>query len=125
MTTLAHLVHQNYQNNPQKTSIVLQLAGQENISISYHDLVAGSARYVDAYARAEIQPGEVVVLILQHGADLIYSFWGAILYGAIPAIMPFLTEKLSPERYRADLSALISVTQPAVIATYPEFEADV
>jgi acyl-CoA synthetase (AMP-forming)/AMP-acid ligase II len=39
--------------------------------------------------------------------------------------MPFLTEKLSPERYRADLSALIAVTQPAAIVTYPEFEADV
>jgi fatty-acyl-CoA synthase len=125
MTTLAHLVHQNYKNNPQKTSIVLQNAGQEDVSISCQDLVAGSARYIEAYAHAGIQPGEVVVLILQHGADLIYSFWGAILYGAIPSIMPFLTEKLSPERYRADLSALISVTQPAAIVTYPEFEADV
>jgi acyl-CoA synthetase (AMP-forming)/AMP-acid ligase II len=125
MSTLAHLVHKNFQNNPQKTSIILQHAGRDDVAISYHDLVAGSARYADLYARAEIQPGEVVVLILQHGADLIFAFWGAILYGAIPSIMPFLTEKLSPERYRADLSALISVTQPAAIVTYPEFEADV
>jgi len=65
------------------------------------------------------------VLILQHGEDLVYSFWGAILHGAIPSIMPFLTEKLSPERYRADLSALISVTKPAAIVTYPEFEMEV
>jgi hypothetical protein len=65
------------------------------------------------------------VLILQHGEDLVYAFWGAILQGAIPSIMPFLTEKLSPERYRADLSALISVTKPAAIITYPEFEGEV
>ncbi len=77
-------------------AIVLQHAGQDDISISYHDLVAGSARYARTYASAGIQPGEVVVLILQHDTDLIYSFWGAILHGAIPAIMPFLTEKLSP-----------------------------
>ncbi len=93
--------------------------------ISYHDLVVGSVCYAKVYASAGIQPGEVVVLILQHGADLVYSFWGAILHGAIPSIMPFLTEKLSPERYRADLAALIAVTQPAAIVTYPEFEADV
>lgn len=124
-STLAHLVHQNYKKNPEKISIVLQHAGQDDVPISYHDLVAGSARYARTYASAGIQPGEVVVLILQHGADLIYSFWGAILHGAIPAIMPFLTEKLSPERYRADLSALISVTQPAAIVTYPEFESDI
>jgi acyl-CoA synthetase (AMP-forming)/AMP-acid ligase II len=39
--------------------------------------------------------------------------------------MPFLTEKLSPERYRADLSALISVTRPAAIVTYPDFVGEV
>jgi acyl-CoA synthetase (AMP-forming)/AMP-acid ligase II len=75
--------------------------------------------------RAGIQPGEVTILILQHGEDLIYSFWGAILHGAIPSIMPFLTEKLAPERYRADLSALIEVTKPAAIITFPEFEVEV
>ena len=125
MSTLAHFIKKNYQENPQKTSIILQHASQDDIAISYKDLAAGSARYAGLYARAEIQPGDVVVLILQHGADLIYAFWGAILYGAIPSIMPFLTEKLSPERYRIDLSALIAVTQPAAIVTYPEFEADV
>lgn len=64
-------------------------------------------------------------MILQHGEDLLYAFWGAILHGAIPAIMPFLTEKLSPERYRADLASLMSVTNPSAIVTYPEFEDEV
>jgi acyl-CoA synthetase (AMP-forming)/AMP-acid ligase II len=125
MTTLAHLIHKNYQTQSQKTAIVMQHAEKDDFPISYHDLVSGSARYAKAYASAGIQPGEVAVLILQHSEDLVYAFWGAILHGAIPSIMPFLTEKLSPERYRADLSALISVTQPAAIVTYPEFEADV
>jgi fatty-acyl-CoA synthase len=77
------------------------------------------------YAREGIKPGEVVILILQHGEDLVYSFWGAILHGAIPSIMPFLTEKLAPEKYRADLASLISITKPTTIVTYPEFEAEV
>ncbi|HNH05168.1 MAG TPA: AMP-binding protein [Anaerolineales bacterium] len=125
MTTLADLIHQNYSKNPDKTAIILQHAGQDDKPVSYLDLVKGSAQYAQTYAEAGIQPGEVVILILQHGEDLVYSFWGAILHGAIPAIMPFLTEKLSPERYRADLTALLSVTQPAAIVTYPEFEADI
>lgn len=125
MPTLPHLIQQNLRSNPEKTAIVLQHAGQDDICISYHDLVSGSYRYARAYQRAGIRPGEVVILILQHGADLVFSFWGAILYGAIPSIMPFLTEKLSPERYRADLSALLSVTQPAVIVSTPEFEPEV
>ena len=72
-----------------------------------------------------LKSSEVIVLILQHGEDLLYAFWGAVLHGAIPSIMPFLTEKLSPERYRADLKALISVTKPVAIVTYPEFEGDI
>jgi acyl-CoA synthetase (AMP-forming)/AMP-acid ligase II len=39
--------------------------------------------------------------------------------------MPFLTEKLLPERYRADLAALVSVTQPTAIVTYRDFETEV
>jgi len=39
--------------------------------------------------------------------------------------MPFLTEKLQPERYRTDLTALISVTRPEAIFTYREFENEV
>lgn len=124
-TTLAHLINRHYRSAAEQTSIVLQQIGQEDKPISYRTLVEGSNRYACAYRNSGLRPGEVVILILQHGEDLIYSFWGAILYGAIPSIMPFLTEKLSPERYRSDLSALISVTKPAAIVTYPEFENEI
>lgn len=124
MTTLAHLVHANYQQRPEKTAIVLQHAGQEDKIISYRHLVEGAERYARTYNREGLQPGEVVILIIQHGEDLVYAFWGAILHGTIPAIMPFLTEKLSPERYRADLSALVGITKPSAIVTYPDFEEE-
>ncbi len=91
----------------------------------YDRLLRGAGAFARTLDREGIQPGEVVVLILQHSEELLYAFWGSILHGAIPSIMPFLTEKLSPERYRADLASLISVTRPAAIVTYPEFEADV
>jgi fatty-acyl-CoA synthase len=112
-----------------RPALTLQFSGAvgatDDLPLSVDQLLSGANSYACAYAQSEIQPGEVVVLILQHGEDLVYSFWGAILHGAIPSIMPFLTEKLSPERYRADLSALISVTRPAAIVTYPEFGAEV
>ena len=110
---------------PEQVAVYLQFSGREDLSLTYDQLLRGAGAYERTLEREGIQPGEVTVLILQHGEDLVYSFWGAILRGAIPSIMPFLTEKLSPERYRADLAALISVTKPAAIITYPEFEADV
>jgi acyl-CoA synthetase (AMP-forming)/AMP-acid ligase II len=109
----------------QRIAVTLQFSGREDVSLTYDQLLCGASAYARTLEHEGIQPGEVAVLILQHGKDLIYSFWGTILHGAIPSIMPFLTEKLSPDRYRADLSALISVTKPAVIVTYPEFEMEV
>ena len=112
-------------SSPERIAVTLQFSNADDLSLTVEQLLRGASSYANALKQSGIQPGEVVVLILQHGEALLYAFWGAILRGAIPSIMPFLTEKLSPERYRADLSALISVTQPAAIVTYPEFEVEV
>ncbi|MDD2922485.1 MAG: AMP-binding protein [Anaerolineales bacterium] len=125
MTTLSHLIHGHYQSAPEHPAVILQHAGEEDKTVSYRALVEGSYNYARAYASEGIQPGEVAILILQHSEELVYAFWGAILHGAIPAIMPFLTEKLAPERYRADLTSLISITKPVAIVTYPEFEEEI
>jgi fatty-acyl-CoA synthase len=94
-------------------------------TITYDRLISGSAGYALAYKNAKIMPGEVVILILEHGESLLYAFFGAILHGCIPSIMPFLTEKLSVEQYRRSLSALFKVTSPAAVVTYPEFLPEV
>ena len=125
MTTFPERLRLLHSQTPDRRALTLQFSNTDDLPLSVDQLVRGANSYACEYARLGLQPGEVVVLILQHSEDLVYSFWGAVLHGAIPSIMPFLTEKLSPERYRADLSALISVTQPAAIVTYPEFEAEV
>ena len=125
MTTFPERLRSLHSQTPNRVALTLQFSNTDDLCLSLDQLLHSANAYACAYAKSGIQPGEVVVLILQHGEDLVYSFWGAILHGAIPSIMPFLTEKLSPERYRADLSALIAVTQPAAIITYPEFEVEV
>ncbi len=125
MTTLPERLKALHSATPERVAVVLQFPGREDLPLTYDRLLCGSGAYARTLEREGIQPGEVVILILQHSEDLVYSFWGSILYGAIPSIMPFLTEKLSPERYRADLATLISVAKPAAIVTYPEFEAEV
>src|SRR4029079_6999691 len=125
MTTFPERLRVLHSQTPDRVAITLQFSGLDDLPITYDQLLSASTAFAHTLEHEGIKPGEVVVLILQHGEDLVYSFWGAILQGAIPSIMPFLTEKLAPERYKADLSALISVTKPAAIVTYPEFERDV
>ncbi|MGE5377942.1 MAG: AMP-binding protein [Bacteroidota bacterium] len=125
MTIVPERLRALHNRTPNRVAVTLQFAGREDVSLTYDQLLQGASAFARTLARERIQPGEVVVLILQHSEELLYSFWGSILHGAIPSIMPFLTEKLAPERYRADLASLISVTKPTAIVTYPEFEADV
>jgi acyl-CoA synthetase (AMP-forming)/AMP-acid ligase II len=125
MPTFSDLLRSRYEETPEKVSVTMLHAGQPERPITYRDLIHGASGYVQTYAQNGIQPGDVVLLILQHGMELLYAYYGAVLYGAIPSIMPFLTEKLLPDRYRADLAALVSVTQPKAIVTYREFEGEV
>ncbi len=125
MTTFTDVLKEFYEREPERVSVTLQHPNQPDFSITYRELIERSGDYAAAYAEAGVRPGDVVILILQHGKDLVYSFWGAVLLGAIPSMMPFLTEKLTPERYRADLAALFSHSLPTGLVTYPEFEADV
>ncbi len=125
MLTLAAILREHHQAAPQKPAVILQHAGKDDLEISWQRFFEMASSYADLYSSRGLQPGEIVILILENGEALVDSFFGAILGGQIPAIMPFLTEKLSVERYRADLANLISVTNPAAIVTSPEFEPEV
>ena len=115
----------SYQRYPDKNIIYLMKSGIPDQKISYRDLIKGSANYTAELNRKGIKPGEVVILVLQHGIELINAYFGCILHGAIPSIMPFLTEKLIPERYRNDLTSLIKITKPSAIITYSDFNFEI
>jgi fatty-acyl-CoA synthase len=125
MPNFSELLKQHYEQTPDRVSVILLHAGQPDRPVTYRELLHGAAGYARTLERNGVQPGDVVLLILQHGADLLFAYFGAELHGAIPSIMPFLTEKLLPERYRADLAALVAVTRPTAIVTYREFEPEV
>ncbi len=125
MPTFTEILQQSYNECPEKTALTVLLHGKEDQPLTYRDLISGAAAWERTLKREGVQPGEVVILILQHSLDLIYAYWGTILHGAIPSIMPFLTEKLLPERYRADLASLVSITKPEAVVTYREFAPEV
>jgi len=72
-------------------------------------------------------PGEVVILILQHGEDLVYFLLaGAILHGVHPLHHALPDGEAGPGSVIGPTwAALISVTRPAAVVTYPEFESEV
>ncbi len=122
--TIPENLFQTYQTEPDRMAIIFhEIDG--DYTVTYREILHRSAGVAGKLNSCGIKPGEPVVLILQHGQSLIDTFFGVMLQGAIPAIMPFLTEKLSPQIYRKSLSALIEITKPAAIITYAEFESEV
>ncbi len=125
MPTFSTELARAYTDHSDHPAIHLQFAGRNDLTLTYGALLRGAAGFAQVLARHGIGPGDVVVIILQHGEPLVYAFWGAVLHGAVPAILPPLTEKLLPDRYRKDLAALVQVTRPRAIVTYPEFASEV
>lgn len=121
---LAQTLFRLTREKPEQAAIRLLFAQAPELSLSYQELWARSAAYAQALAQTGVAPGEVVILILQHGPDLVAAFFGALLQGAIPSIMPFLTEKLLPDHYRRSLETLFAITLPGGVITYPEFLAE-
>jgi fatty-acyl-CoA synthase len=125
MTTFTRVLLDNYQASPDQTALTLLFNRQPPIVWKYRDLIFKAAGYAAALEKSGVLPGEVVILIHDHGEDLAAAFFGAVLHGAVPSIMPFLTEKLAPDQYRSSLAALFEICTPAAIATYPEFVEEV
>jgi len=120
MRTFTHIIREIYTQVPDRHAAFLIQSGQPDQGLTYRDLLCGAAGYAYALGEADIRPGEVVILILQHNESLIHAFFGAVLQGALPAIMPFLSEKHSHAKYRESLSALFEVTKPAAVITTSE-----
>ncbi len=125
MNSLAKILLDTNEKYPLKPALVLQSAGHSDATLTNRELIQGASAYARALQENGIKPDEVVIIVLQHGQDLIFAFWGCILYGAIPSIMPFLTEKLSPDHYRQSLQSLFEVIQPAAVITYSDFESEI
>ena len=125
MKNVTHVLKQLYIEAPDKICVHLLYSRQSDQAITYRELLHGSVRYAQALKQAGIRPGEVVILTLDHGEDLLTAFWGAIFNGSIPSILPFLTDKLSPEVYRKSLAALFEITAPTAVITDPDFMGEV
>ncbi len=125
MKNFSCVLFDHYQHQKQKAILYFQSTGKEDITITYQDLLENAYRYTREYEKTGIKPGDIIILVLQHSVDLIYAYYGAILAGAVPSIMPFLTEKLLPEKYQHDFQSLIQIIQPKAIMTYRAFKQEV
>jgi acyl-CoA synthetase (AMP-forming)/AMP-acid ligase II len=72
--------------------------GQQTISATFGELAQTAARFANFLDRnTAVRPGEVVVIILPHGVELLWSFLGVLWRRAVPTFMPFPSVKETPK----------------------------
>ncbi len=120
--TLLDRARQLYRDRPDRLAVAM-VGHDEDRTVSYGEFLTRAASYAHALEAVGIRPGDLVVLVLQHGEDTLYSFWGAMLLGAAPSIFPFLTEKLDPARYFDSVQQLVRLSEVRVVITYRELES--
>lgn len=121
----AQTLHDFALNLPQKVAIVIAQAGKEDVPLNYQTLYQNACRYATFFYNLGIRKGDILLLLLDHGIDLVFIYWGAVLAGAIPSVQPYLTEKLQPEVFIKELEALIDFTKPKMIITYDRFNDEI
>lgn len=64
-----------------------------------------------------IHPGDIVILVFDHGYDVVAAFWGALFLGALPTIYPYFPKNKPPGIYLDQLKRMTKSTgAEAVIA---------
>ncbi|HKX45094.1 MAG TPA: AMP-binding protein, partial [Planctomycetota bacterium] len=97
----------------------LHQVGPEELQ-TYDQLQVRTRQHAQRLAEHGTTPGGVVLVVLQHSAEMLPVFYGAMWLGAIPAFLPFPTGRLHLAKYFGDLRALVERTLPQAIVTYRE-----
>jgi len=88
--------------------------------VSYGALVARAGGYARGLAEGGVAAGDVVVIVVKPGVELLSAWLAPLLAGAIPSIFPWPTEKLAPEYYDGTVAALLAICGASALVTSRE-----
>ncbi|MFN2187855.1 MAG: AMP-binding protein, partial [Candidatus Promineifilaceae bacterium] len=104
-----------------KTAIIYIQTGRSPIRVSRLEFNQKAALRAKQLRSLGIGPGDLVVIAHTQNLESIYSFWAAMLAGAIPSMFPTLTEKLDPETYMSGMAELVRLSKVKAVLTTDEF----
>ncbi len=75
------------------------LVGESHEVVTRRALWDEAARFANFYIAHGVEAGEIVVIMLPQGRDLLAAFLGAMVAGATPTLMPLLSAKQDPAEF--------------------------
>lgn len=102
----------------QRALIFLNAEGQEQTVATFGEVYADIRKTAWAWSEQGVQPGNVVLLALDHSYYLVTGFLGAIAFGVVPVILPYPRPK-ALDTYLDQLEVLIRHTEAAAVFATP------
>jgi acyl-CoA synthetase (AMP-forming)/AMP-acid ligase II len=122
--TLIAPIIERAKSDPNQLALIFIAEDGSVEEITTSDFHAGAMAFAWRLERLGLSPGDLVVLVARHSKALIYAFWGAMYLGAIPSILPYLTEKLNPQLYFERIRTLVENSGAKAVVSSSEFHGE-
>ena len=86
-------------------------------ALAWEELFAHACRFAAFLQARGVEPRETVFVLAPLGPDVLSGFLGAILAGAIPALLSYPSAKVAPEVYSRNLVGVLGLTGARTVLT--------
>src|ERR1700735_5675485 len=91
---------------PQKPFVTMWIDDDDERTIAFGEFTRWSSAQAASFKEQGVRKGDTVILIMPQGVALMAAFAGAMLLGAVPAILAYPTFKVEPAKYRFGLTGV-------------------
>ena len=109
---------------PERRFVTSWIDVDEQQSVTFGEFRRLAAAQAASLAENGVQPGDRVILIMPQGIPLMAAFAGAMLLGAVPAILAYPNFKVEPAKYRFGLAGVTANLRARAIVIDREFPED-
>ena len=93
-------------------------------TVTFGEFLQSSWAQAEFLQSRGLKKGDTVVLVMQQGIPLMSAFAGAMLLGAIPAILAYPSFKVEPAKYRTGLRGVTANLKARLVVVDQEFPAE-
>src|SRR4051812_43416627 len=109
---------------PRDRAFVTMWNNEEDVrSVTFGEFISLSQGAAEQFREHGLKQGDTVILIMPQGIDLMAAFAGAMMIGAVPAILAYPNFKVEPSKYRFGLAGVTKNLKAQLIVLDEAFPA--
>lgn len=102
---------------PDKRIFTFLYSDRDEQTVSAGQLHRDACSIAAFLSEHDVRPREIVPLVFDHSYELVATFWGAIYFGAIPTILPYVSHDTRSKSYLHHVARLVRFTEARTVVT--------